>query len=72
MFAQLDVPLRAPSLGLWARRGAPYVCIEPWHGFDDDHAVSGELVDKPGIVSLAPGALFASTNSLSIPAATPG
>jgi galactose mutarotase-like enzyme len=58
----------APSLGLWARGGAPYVCIEPWHGFDDDHAVSGELSEKPGIVSLAPGALFASTYSLSIPA----
>lgn len=58
----------APSLGLWARGGAPYVCFEPWHGYDDDHAVSGELADKPGIVSLAPGALFASTYSLSIPA----
>ncbi|MFC0134619.1 aldose epimerase [Massilia eurypsychrophila] len=58
----------APSLGLWAHPGAPYVCIEPWHGYDDDHAVSGELADKPGIVSLAPCALFATGYSLEIPA----
>jgi len=25
----------APDIGFWAKPGAPYVCIEPWFGFDD-------------------------------------
>lgn len=57
----------APSLGLWARPGAQYVCIEPWHGHDDDAGVTGELADKPGIVSLAPGAVFSTTCAICIP-----
>lgn len=57
----------APSLGLWARPGAAYVCIEPWYGYDDDAAVTGELADKPGIISLEGGAVFASTCAICIP-----
>lgn len=57
----------APTLGLWARPGASYVCIEPWYGHDDDASVTGILADKPGIVQLAPGAVFASTCAICIP-----
>ncbi len=48
----------APDLGLWAKPGADYVCIEPWWGTDDSADVDGELHHKPGIRSLAPGETF--------------
>lgn len=48
----------APQLGLWARPGAPYVCIEPWWGRDDAADAPEELLDKPQLQRLAAGALF--------------
>ncbi len=41
----------APYLGIWAKPGAPYVCIEPWYGVND----SADRVDfslKRGINKL--------------------
>ena len=32
----------APDLGLWAKPGAPYVCVEPWFGHDDFEDHDGE------------------------------
>ena len=63
----------APDLGLWARPGAPYVCIEPWFGYDDEAGVSaisggcGELGAKPGINLLAAGAVFKAAYSINVP-----
>ena len=48
----------APCLGIWAKPGAPYICIEPWYGIDDSTHVTGELYQKPQIRSLAPGKTF--------------
>lgn len=48
----------APQLGLWARPGAPYVCIEPWWGRDDDADAPETLLDKPQLQRLAPGQRF--------------
>ncbi len=48
----------APDLGLWAKPGADYVCIEPWWGHDDPVDASGDLADKPGILRLSPGGRF--------------
>ena len=45
----------APFLGLWAKPGADYVCIEPWEGLDDAHRQSGDLTEKKGIVALPAG-----------------
>lgn len=45
-----------PHLGIWSKPGAPFVCIEPWHGFAAPEGFAGELGDKPGIIQLAPGA----------------
>lgn len=47
-----------PYLGIWAKPGAPFVCIEPWHGHADPSGHDGELMNKPGIIKLEPGALF--------------
>ena len=44
----------APHVGFWAKPGAPYVCIEPWYSVDETVAHNGELVNRPGIISLAP------------------
>lgn len=45
---------KVPYLGLWAKPGAPYVCIEPWHGICDNENVSGKIEEKPAILSLEP------------------
>ncbi|MFH7042273.1 aldose 1-epimerase family protein [Paucibacter sp. JuS9] len=48
----------APHLGLWAVAGARFVCIEPWFGVDEDAAAPLELLHKPALNHLAPGACF--------------
>ena len=42
----------APYLGVWAKPAAPYVCIEPWFGLDDDVFATGKIEEKKGIVKL--------------------
>jgi galactose mutarotase-like enzyme len=48
----------APYLGIWAKPGAPFVCIEPWHGVTDSTNASGNLVEKEGIQYLDPAGTF--------------
>jgi galactose mutarotase-like enzyme len=45
-----------PNLGIWQKPGAPFLAIEPWHGFNDVKGFAGDFRDKPGVISLAPGA----------------
>lgn len=45
----------APYVGIWAKSGAPYVCIEPWLGLDDAHDHDGELTHKEGVHVVQPG-----------------
>lgn len=42
-------------LGIWAKPGAPFVCLEPWLGIADSVHHSGLLAEKEGIRMLAPG-----------------
>lgn len=49
---------KVPYLLMWAKPGAPYVCIEPWHGIPDDVGEPHELKDKKAIVTLGPGERF--------------
>lgn len=44
-----------PFLGIWTKKKAPFICIEPWLGLADIHHTSGKLEEKEGILSLAPG-----------------
>ncbi len=44
-----------PSLGIWTKPGAAFVCVEPWAGIADPQDYDGEFFDKPGIVHLSPG-----------------
>lgn len=46
-----------PHFGLWSKAGsAPFLCLEPWQGHMSPLGFRGELADKSGIVSIAPGA----------------
>jgi galactose mutarotase-like enzyme len=48
----------APYLGVWTKPGAPFVCIEPWHGVTDPEGFSGDFKDKPGVFVLEGGGSF--------------
>lgn len=55
--ASLDIAFPdTPMLGIWQKPGAAYLCIEPWQGIADPVGYAGDFRDKPGVVSLAPGA----------------
>ena len=56
----------APHLGLWAKPGAQYVCIEPWWGVDDDASTPLALAEKPAMQHLAAGAAEVFTLSYGI------
>ena len=43
----------APCLGVWAKPGAKYVCIEPWYGIDDRFDAAHDFPYKEQILSLA-------------------
>ncbi|MDP7287612.1 MAG: aldose 1-epimerase family protein [Phycisphaerae bacterium] len=47
-----------PFLALWAPPGAPFACIEPWHGVMDNVDCDGEFSTKEGIMSLAAGGSY--------------
>lgn len=56
---QLEMDIgTAPHLGIWAKPGAPYVCIEPWFTFNDSAESDGQFEHKPGIMTLLPGSTF--------------
>ncbi|GMO35945.1 aldose 1-epimerase family protein [Bradyrhizobium sp. TM233] len=45
------------ELGVWSKpSGAPFLCIEPWHGYASPAGFDGEFTDKPGLMHIAPGA----------------
>ena len=56
-----------PDFGLWTKPGAPYLCIEPWAGFNDPAGFDGELSEKPGIVMLAPGSSWTAAMTIEPP-----
>ncbi len=40
---------KAPYLGIWAKPGAPYVCIEPWYGVNDSQIKKDDFSKKDAI-----------------------
>ena len=44
-----------PNLALWTKPGAPFLCIEPWHGTAAEYGGSRELKDRPYTTVLAAG-----------------
>jgi galactose mutarotase-like enzyme len=43
------------AIGFWTKKGAPFICIEPWWGWADDIDSNGKLEEKAGIRKLNPG-----------------
>lgn len=44
-----------PNLALWQKPGAPFLCIEPWHGMAAHADGTAELVERPFTVALSSG-----------------
>lgn len=47
-----------PYLGIWSKPGAPFVCIEPWHGIADAQGFDGPFEEKEGVIGLDPKVSF--------------
>lgn len=55
-----------PMIAFWTKPGAPFICMEPWHGcaaFDNE---SGQFADKHHCITLAPGASKALSYQVSL------
>ena len=55
-----------PSLGVWTKPGAGFICIEPWQGSSDPEGFMGDIRDKPGIVMVEPGNARQQTMSITL------
>jgi galactose mutarotase-like enzyme len=55
-----------PSLGIWTKMNAPFLCIEPWFGYSDTNENSGNLFEKEGIQILEENKTFRSEFSIEI------
>lgn len=55
-----------PSLGIWTKPGAAFICIEPWHGIADPAGYTGEFRDKPGVFEIAGGEAKTITMSVTL------
>lgn len=62
-----------PNLALWTKPGAPFLCVEPWHGTAAEEGGPRELRDRPFTTLLAPGesARFAFTVTFPTAGETP-
>jgi len=54
------------NLGIWAKPGAPYVCIEPWLGIADVEETDQNLKNKEGIIELQVSKEFKAGYTISI------
>lgn len=45
-----------PDLALWRPKGAPFLCIEPWHGTASYLGDGPQIAERPNSIELAPGA----------------
>ena len=55
-----------PSLGIWTKINAPFICIEPWFGYSDTINSTGDLFHKEGIQILNHDEVFYSKFSIEI------
>lgn len=55
-----------PSLGIWTKKNAPFICVEPWFGYADTTENSGNLFEKEGIQILESNTTFHSKFSIEI------
>lgn len=43
------------ALGIWTKKDAPFICIEPWWGWADELNSNGNILEKAGMQLLSPG-----------------
>jgi galactose mutarotase-like enzyme len=55
-----------PYMGIWAAKGADFVCIEPWCGIADNVDATGELTSKEGIQIINPREIFERSYSITV------
>ncbi len=55
-----------PHLGIWTKKDAPFLCIEPWFGYSDSSETSGNIMEKEGIQILEANGTFNSKFSIEI------
>jgi galactose mutarotase-like enzyme len=55
-----------PSLGIWTKSQAPFICIEPWIGYADTVENNGNLEEKEGIKILSVNQTFETNYSIEI------
>lgn len=55
-----------PSLGIWTKKNAPFLCIEPWFGYSDTEDNFGDLFQKEGILILEENEKFKSKFNIEI------
>ncbi len=56
----------ANYLGIWTKPGAPFVCIEPWHGIADTAGFAGDFKDKLGAFVVPPEGVQALTMQITL------
>ncbi|EPX79726.1 aldose 1-epimerase family protein [Salipiger mucosus] len=44
-----------PNLAIWSKPGAPFVCIEPWHGMAAREGASPQIAERPWALDLPAG-----------------
>ena len=65
---RVSIRANAPFWGIWTKRNAPFVCIEPWHGHADFTDFNGDFTQKHGILSLESGKSFSAQYSIIVDA----
>jgi galactose mutarotase-like enzyme len=55
-----------PSLGIWTKKNASFICIEPWFGYSDTETNFGNILEKEGILVLEYNETFNSKFSIKI------
>lgn len=43
------------AIGIWTKKDAPFICIEPWWGWADEVNSNGNILEKAGIQLLSAG-----------------
>ena len=55
-----------PSLAIWTKPNAPFVCLEPWIGYADHHDSNYQFIEKDNMQFLNPEEKFSITYAITI------
>lgn len=55
-----------PSLAIWTKPNAPFVCLEPWIGYADKYNSNYQFIEKDNMQFLNPECEFSATYSITI------